>query len=51
MVPPTIVQVIPHARGATAGGSGAASRAARTAVAKIGRTRRETNLNATPGRP
>jgi hypothetical protein len=43
---PTIVQVIPHASGATAGVSAGAIRAANIPIAIVGKMRREKNFNA-----
>ncbi|SPM32301.1 Mycobacterium rhizamassiliense ORFan [Mycobacterium rhizamassiliense] len=50
MVPPTIVQVTPHASGATAGVWAVAISPTTIPVAIVGRTRRATNFNMTPGR-
>jgi hypothetical protein len=48
IVPPTIVQVTPHAKGTDDGVSAVAIRVASIAATMVGRIRREKNFNATP---
>lgn len=48
IVPPTFVQVTPHAKGTADGVSAVAIRVASIAVTIVGRIRREANFNATP---